>query len=162
MAKAQALMTFINDPYVDQMKIRIDYLSAIGVDNPEDYVSEPDAPGPNPLDEATLGQMHATIGILTAQMKSVEAKIQRDNMKTLHDMQTENIKVDNDTTATITKGTKDLADAEAAEAGAQVDNFMKITQGIANDKGNTKQGIVPKLEETPDNTVGIPSDGEEI
>jgi chaperonin GroES len=121
--RAQVMFEMFNgDPLMDQKKIRVDVLEAVGQEEPESYFAPP--PQPDPL-MLVLGEL---------EVKERSAGI----------------------TEKITKSLKNIADAEAVEAGQQMDFYHLFLQALQAEIGAEQggQGGVPGMEGQPGDPMG--------
>lgn len=100
--QAQALLPFAQDPEFDSWKIKSNYLKTIGYDDPEEWKNQQPAPqGPPP-------QVVEMMAKLENERISLDLKGQEDHVKGI---------------GIIAKAVKDLADAESAESGPQLEIY---------------------------------------
>lgn len=131
MAKMQALMQFNGDPYFNQMELRTRYLTQIGIDDLDKLLEEP-KPQEDP------------------KVKLDAMKLELEAMKVKGKLPVELAEI-------MSKTIKNLADAEAAEAGIQLDSYMALAEAISNEY--ERRGISSMEESTGNKEVPPVSQG---
>lgn len=137
MAKAQALMAFNNDPLINQTKIRERFLTAIK-EKPEELIVEQQAPPPDPK------VLEAVAKLEMAQEK------QHEEVKLLH------AQIMDTLAAAVLK----VAQAEAAEAGTQIQAYTAQANALSAQQPEEDDGSKPVrgMEASPDDqgSVSLP------
>lgn len=151
MIRAQFLREFGNAPTANQTEISKELLKSFGFKDPEKYVIPPQPPAPSPLDEANMALMGAQVKLIEAQAEKtiVDAQTQPFLKKAEIENKVNDIalkgeaqqiktaevaaKVGNlstDNVLKITSAIKNIADAEAAEAGSQLTQYQATVGGL--------------------------------
>lgn len=124
MALAQAMLPMAADPTMDGMEIKKEYLTAIGVENPERfYAKQPPPPPPEIIAEQAKAEnerLKREIEFMRAQNEQRKATAEIVKM-------VEEIKV------LRTQAIKNIAEAEAKEIGAQVDVYNAQREAFTSD-----------------------------
>lgn len=114
LSKANFLMQFKDDPLINQIELRKRVLTAGRIDNVDDLIVEPQQQ-PDPIAEKIKSDER--IAIMQAENKRTELALKQREMEA----NISNIHADT---------VKKLAEAEAAESGSQLDQYMKAAEAI--------------------------------
>lgn len=128
MMRAEAILPFANDPGMNGAEIKRRYLEALGIDDIEGLINPNPQPGPEASEKIARLELDRLKLMVTA--AEVEAKI----------------------TKLMADATKSLADAEATEAGTQMQLYMSQLQEIR-ELVDVGRGI-RELEATSNNANG--------
>ena len=149
LAKAQVLMDFKDDPYIDPMEARRRVLEAAGVDNIDEILKEPPPPPmpqPDPLVEAQLALTQEQIESLRHNRDIKSMQSQADLIKQESELTRTEADVLQKTAVAIDK----IAEAEGRELGNQYEEYK---QKLANSKelyrGGTEQRTIRGVETPP-------------
>lgn len=134
MGRGQALLQFNGDPLVNQMEIRRRYLMAIGVENIDQVLQEPEQ-GPGPQEIMLQHQMD---------MEKMEMALKADNASI------EKLKM-------VTEAIRNLADAESKEQGTQLAFYKQQLEEItrSTDERGNNAGRLQPMAAPPGNQGGI-------
>lgn len=116
MAKAQALREWAADPFVNPMEVRRRYFESIGIENIDSLLQQP-RQGPDPKD----------------QMKAMELELKAIEKQS---------KLPAEITELLTRAMKNVAAAEAQEAGIQLDSYRALIEAMTS---AYQQGTVPGM-----------------
>ena len=137
MMKAQALVPFFNDPWNDPREIRKRYYEAIGIKNIDTLlVKEPPQPPPDPKMVKVQGDIEKSRAELMLKMKESPAKVAQ----------------------FVTQALLNIANAEAAEEGTQINLYQAILKEMEIGQKNAtadNEGAVGGLEGAPGNGESI-------
>lgn len=115
--KAQFLSTFLQDPYVDPVDLRERIFKAMNEKEIDDLVRVPPPQQPDMVAETQ-------VALLETQMLDMKNRNVRDDKKFKLEIEKHII----DSKAKLAKATKDIADAEAAEEGAQLAQYQQALE----------------------------------
>ena len=194
LTKAQALLQFLQDPMVDGLELRKRYFEALGIEDIDSLLVEPQPPQPDPMAEQNaqlqLESLQAQVANLKTQnsyyqkqMEKIDNDIaieqdknEQNRLKILSDIQTQEVRVDADTTKKIADSVEAMAKAEERELGMQNQIYInQLNQGKerlldeqenklirqpiqrmgfgelpTTPQGQPKQSVPSRVEETPD------------
>lgn len=147
----------IDRPESDDRQILLRKLEIANVDGPERYLPEPD---PNPPPSPEIEQLKATIMALEQQVKQQWAKVELDQKK--HELNTKELehKINKDRlTLALNADTelskqversataiRDIAEAEAAESGQQLDIYRQQLEELKEDTNATRPDDADRTE----------------
>lgn len=149
-ARAQFLNEYKDDPLIDQVEIRKEIFTIVGIENTDDLIKEPQPQGADPLVEA--------------QVKLADAQIMRNNSDIALNEQETMAKIGNikaDTAKKASDSLLSLAKAESEEEGTQfdlhkqeLDQLNEEFNGNDNNENNAVNndgGRIRGMEEEPNN-----------
>ena len=114
MAKAQGLLEWKGDPFINQMEIRQRYFDAAGYDNVDGLLQEPSPPPEDPNIKIKAMELELK-GLVTE--KKLPAEIAE----------------------LMSRAMKNIADAEAKESGTQIDGYKALVEAMVDE--NQKESI---------------------
>lgn len=131
--RAQALMDFKDDQYVNQIELRQRIFSAMSVEKIDDLLITPTPNQPSPLEELQMKVAESQIAQIQAQESRADKEEERKDIRLALEIETAQA----DKAKKLASATKDIADAEATEQGVQIDQYEKEVLGLA---GKTNDG----------------------
>jgi chaperonin GroES len=139
LTRAEALMQFAQDPFFDPMQLRLRYLKALKVENPEQLLREP---GPAPQDPQLI-KVQADIEAQRVQVTAQAEKMMAESEKIAAEVENLAAKAAELEASTALK----LAQAGSIQIGPQIDLLMQRVQHMLDLQKIAVQGKVDQQQE---------------